>query len=393
MPALSRRALLASAPALLLRTSEPVHTPAQLAAAAKLAKPGETILLADGTWADTDLAFEAHGAEGKPVTVRAATTGKVILTGQSRLRFAGEWIAVEGLLYRDCQTTKDLIDFRLTAGNHARHSRLSHCAVVDCSPLNGEVVTRWISIYGSGNEVSRCYVEGKRNSGPSMVVWLNGEPNRHVIRRNRFGPRPPLGRNGGETIRVGDSSTSMQDSRTLVTANWFDRCDGETEVISNKSCGNEYRGNLFESCQGTLTLRHGNRCQVEGNIFLGHGVKNTGGIRVIGEDHVVDGNYLEGLRGTGFRAAVAVINGLPNSPLNGYYQVKHARVRNNTMVDCTEGVRVGINGGNSKLVLAPLDILVEGNRELSAANRGSARAPAFDRTSTGPAWHSGGWQR
>jgi poly(beta-D-mannuronate) lyase len=83
-----------------------------------------------------------------------------------------------------------------------------------------------------------------------------------------------------------------------VERNLFEECNGETEIISSKSCGNTYRYNTFRKCQGTLTLRHGNRCLVEGNFFFGEGVSSTGGIRVIGEDHRMQNNYLTGLKGT-----------------------------------------------------------------------------------------------
>ena len=68
----------------------------------------------------------------------------------------------------------------------------------------------------------------------------------------------------------------------------------------------------------TLTLRHGNRCTVEGNIFLGHHKPETGGIRVIGEDHKVLHNYLEGLEGDRAGSAISMTNGIPNVcfPLN-----------------------------------------------------------------------------
>ncbi len=46
--------------------------------------------------------------------------------------------------------------------------------------------------------------------------------------------------------------------------NWFEGCDGETEIISNKSGGNTYRGNVFFRSAGALTLRHGNGNRVIG---------------------------------------------------------------------------------------------------------------------------------
>ena len=73
------------------------------------------------------------------------------------------------------------------------------------------------------------------------------------------------GENGGETMRLGYSYQSMFVSRTTVEDNLFTQCDGEIEIISSKSCENVYRHNTFRDCEGTLTLRHGNRCVVDGN--------------------------------------------------------------------------------------------------------------------------------
>ena len=99
-------------------------------------------------------------------------------------------------------------------------------------------------------------------------MTAEGSPNRHRIDHNHFGHRPPLRRNGGETIRVGNSWSSMSSSGTLVERNLFDRCDGELEIISSKSSDNVYRQNTLRACAGMLTLRHGNRCLVADNYFL-----------------------------------------------------------------------------------------------------------------------------
>lgn len=94
------------------------------------------------------------------------------------------------------------------------------------------------------------------------MVWLSDKPNYHRIDHNYFGERSALGVNGGETIRIGTSTWSMFDSFTVVENNIFDKCDGETEIISNKSCKNIIQKNLFFECDGTLTLRHGNNNEV-----------------------------------------------------------------------------------------------------------------------------------
>ncbi len=362
----TRRGFLAAAPFLkVARAAESgvrVGSPAELTAALKQARPGDVILLAQGEWKDADLLVEVQGEEEAPIRVLAEAPGRTVLTGLSRLRLAGRYTRVEGLLFQGCTYPGDLIQFRSSSTKLARGCKLLDCAIVDCNPEDPELTTRWVSIYGSWNEVARCYVAGKKNIGTTLVVWLNGEPNYHRIGECWFGPRALLGVNGGETIRVGDSATSMQDSVSVVENNYFERCDGEIEAISNKSCGNIYQSNFFDRCEATLTLRHGNRCRVEGNHFHGGGSKSAGGIRIIGEGHVVVNNLIEACNGTGFRSAISVVNGLPDSPLNGYMQVKAALIAHNTIIDCAQPVAVGINGGNASLTLPPEDVRVAANR-------------------------------
>ncbi len=170
-------------------------------------------------------------------------------------------------------------------------------AILDYSVPDKQTDTKWVSLYGSHNRVDHCYIRGKTNSGTTLVVWLSDQPNYHQIDHNHYDPRPALGFNDGETIRVGTSDWSMHNSFAVVEENNFEGCSGEIEIISNKSCENVYRNNTFVDCEGTLTLRHGNRCSVEGNFFLGHHKRETGGIRVNREDHKILDNYLEALQG------------------------------------------------------------------------------------------------
>ncbi len=66
-----------------------VTTPEELQAAIQAAQPGDTIVMADGTWRDVAIVFEANGAPGDTITLRAETPGRVVLTGSSRLRIGG----------------------------------------------------------------------------------------------------------------------------------------------------------------------------------------------------------------------------------------------------------------------------------------------------------------
>jgi len=63
-------------------------------------------------------------------------------------------------------------------------------------------------------------------------------------------------------------------------------------------------------------------------------------VRIIGERHRVTGNY-SGLGGIEGRAALCFVNGLKDTPLNGYYQVRDAKITGNTWVNCRQPVYIG----------------------------------------------------
>ncbi|MEN6346309.1 MAG: polysaccharide lyase 6 family protein [Armatimonadia bacterium] len=377
--------LVASLGSLAMAATVRVSTQAELDAAIHAAGPGDTIVMSAGDWKDTAILLEAEGEPDRPITLRAETPGKTVLCGRSKLRIAGGYLQVEGLMFtRGGLPGEDPIAFRKDPSKLSHHCRLTECAVVDYDAPGSDKDCKWVSVYGTHNRVDHCYFAGKTSGGTLLVIWVGPEPNEHRIDHNHFGPRPPLGRNGGETIRVGTSDVSMSVSRTVVEGNLFERCNGETEIISSKSCENVYRYNTFVECEGALTLRHGNRCLVEGNWFLGKGKKNTGGVRVIGEDHRVVNNYFCGLTGRSGRSAVSLMNGLPNSELSGYFQVKRAVVAFNSIIDCDTPITLGLKTGSDPAKdLPPMDCTIANN-----LIRGT-RAPlvTVQTAPTGTVWH------
>ena len=340
-------------------------TPQELEDAITSSEPGDVVVMANGTWTDVAIEFYAEGAEGDSITLRAETPGQVILTGSSRLKIGGSYLKVDGLWF-DQGALRDghIIEFRRSSSRLSRHSRLTNCAITDYNPPNYLTEYKWVSIYGSHNRVDHCHFAGKSHDGATVVVWLRDPPNDdpvwHRIDQNYFGHRPGLPKNGGESLRIGTSSRSMQDANVTVEHNLFEECDGEIEIISNKTGNNIFRHNTFRRSSGTLTLRHGNEASVYGNYFLGEGKSGTGGVRIIGERHRVYNNYFQGLRGTGYRAALAVVNGVPNSPLNRYFQVKDAVVAFNTFVDVEETFVMGA-GRSSEQSLAPDGLQIANN--------------------------------
>ncbi len=305
--------------------------------AVREAQPGDTIILANRIWRDFEILFTGRGSADKPIILTAETKGEVIISGLSNLRLAGEHLVVSGLVFRDGHTpTNTVISFRRTRDDLAYHSRVTETVIDRFNNPERFETDFWVMMYGKHNRFDHNHLEGKSNIGVTMAVRLDSEESRenhHRIDHNYFGPRPILGSNGGETLRIGTSHYSLTDSLTLVENNFFDRCNGELEVVSNKSGGNVFRGNLFFESRGTLTLRHGNNNVIEENIFLGNRVDHTGGIRVINEGQTVRNNYMHGLTGHRFGGAFVVMNGVPDSPLNRYYQVDGAIIENNSIIE------------------------------------------------------------
>ena len=306
--------------------------------AVKNAEAGDKIVLANGVWRDVELLFNGNGTAEAPITLTVEEKGKVTLEGQSNLRISGENLIVEGLVFKNGYTpTSEVISLRTSKEDLCNNCRVTECVIDNYNPPERFESDYWVGIYGKNNRFDHNYLVGKRNQGVTLAVRLNTEASRennHRIDHNYFGHHPILGSNGGETLRIGTSHYSLTNSNTLVESNYFDRCNGEHEIISNKSCQNTFRNNTFYECQGTLTMRHGNETLVENNYFFGNGRPNTGGIRIINETQTVRNNYHEGLTGYRFRGALVIMNGVPNSPPNRYFQVIDSEASNNTFINC-----------------------------------------------------------
>ncbi|MCU4157102.1 polysaccharide lyase 6 family protein [Carboxylicivirga sp. A043] len=337
-----------------------VKSASELSSVTPVLLPGDTIKLTAGTWTNEELVFKGTGTKNQNIVLTVETKNATVLTGTSQLVICGEYLTVDGLRFEDGHRGNDaVVEFRKNSSELSHNCRLTNTSIINYNPSNKDNDYKWVSVYGTNNRIDHCHFEGKTHSGTTLVVWITDEPNYTQIDHNYFGARPDLGYNGGETIRIGTSSNSMKESRAIVEYNLFEECDGEIEIISNKSCFNTYRYNTFRNNEGCLTLRHGNDCEVYGNYFIGED-KASGGVRIIGERHKVFNNYFEHLNGDDYRSAICIMNGVPDSPLNRYFQVKDAIVAFNTIINCNMPLIVGA-GKDDEKTLAPQDCVFANN--------------------------------
>ncbi|MDO6559336.1 polysaccharide lyase 6 family protein [Paraglaciecola chathamensis] len=338
--------------------------------AAASVSPGDEIVLANGTWNDVELVLKGKGQADNPITLKAQTPGKVIITGQSNLAFSGEYIVISGLVFKDGSTpTGEVISFRTSNDDVANHSRVTNTVIDNFSTDLRQMSDLWVAMYGKHNRFDHNSLVNKRNRGVTLAVRMNSEAsrkNQHVIEYNYFGPRQILGANGGETLRIGTSHFSREYSNTTAQFNYFDRTNGEHEIISNKSSGNSLINNVFFETQGTLTMRHGHFTTVEGNYFLGNRKPNTGGIRIINESQSVSNNYMYGLTGKRLRGALVIMNGVPNSPPNRYDPVIDSAMNNNIVID-SDHIELGA-GADAERSAPPTTSEFKGNIILGKTN-------------------------
>ena len=347
-----------------------VRTIEEFDAAIATLQPGDKVVLANGTWTDVEFELKAEGLPDQPIELTAEEPGKVIITGQSNLAFSGSHIVVSGLVFKDGYTpTSEVISFRTSKEELANNSRVTNTVIDGFSNPERHDSDTWVAIYGKNNQFDHNSLIGKGNRGVTLAVRLNTEAsleNGHVIEYNYFGPRETLGSNGGETLRVGTSHYSREYSNTVVRNNYFDRTSGELEIISSKSCGNVYQGNVFFESQGTLTMRHGHYTLVENNYFLGNRIPNTGGIRIINENQTVRNNYLSGLTGHRFRGALVIMNGVPNGPINRYDPVIDSFMDNNIVID-SDHIQLGA-GSDEERSAPPTGSTMHNNIFMSKTN-------------------------
>ena len=338
-------------------TKRVVNNNSELYNALSNAEPGDNIVLANGIWEDVEIKVTESGTEENPIRLSAETPGEVVLQGQSDLQLGADHIIVSGLYFTNGYSpSRSVINFAIE-DKVANHCVVTNCVIKDYNKQQRNHSDLWILIKGRHNQVDHCYLTGKSNRGPTLRVDLEGNQNinnYHQIVNNHFGPRPPKGGPSAETIQIGNSFTSMSPSYTMVANNLFDECNGEVEVISSKTNFNEFRNNVFYKSEGSLVTRHGNYCTVDGNYFIGDETSsNVGGVRLIGTGHTVTNNYFYNLRGIDFRGPLAVMNGIPKSPLNRYIQVTDVTVAYNSWINCTEPLQFGVGSNVAQADVLP----------------------------------------
>lgn len=326
-------------------------------------KAGDIITLKNGIYKNVKFKLKANGTYEKPVILKAETPSKVIITGRSSLQIFGDFLTVKGLVFKNGEPANNPLIAIGHSHYMSHYCRLTNIVIDDFNRKNLNDKYHWVTIVGSHNRVDHCKFTNMKNRGVTLKVALlkNQKPNYNMIDHNEFSFRKASKKNGYETIRIGNSKVSMQSSKTVVADNYFYHCDGEIEIISNKSCDNLYIHNTFKNCKGMLTLRHGDNCFVKDNYFINTDNSFMGGIRIIGKNHKIINNYFYNVGASSLRAAISLINSKKDVPIHDYLPVENITITHNKFIDTKYTIFSAANYKNGLYDIPPKNIYIYNN--------------------------------
>ena len=378
-------------------TNYTVATKTNLQSKYTAALPGDTVIVANGTydWGQLILTNSNGTQTSNWIVIKAQSLNGVVFTGSTYMQFGGKRMMITGFKFANGNVGfNDVIQFRSSTSNSANSSycRLNNITIENYSSdstgaaagLPTASDNKWVSIYGVHNRVDHCTFIDKTNGGATVVVWYDNSnyPQQststyHLIDSNYFNKRSFVSGNGGESIRVGVGNCSSTYGYNIVEYNLFENMrQADPEVLSNKSGRNIYRYNTIKNCFGGITLRRGRYCSVYGNFIIvtDPAVVDGYGIRIIDKGHKVFNNYIEGVLGsknsfTVYKGPISFYNGFysindttdPNH-VNSYMPSDSSTAAFNTIVNCQGGAGIYLgftdNGNNT---YQPLGLNISNN--------------------------------
>ncbi|TCC91635.1 hypothetical protein EZ428_07690 [Pedobacter frigiditerrae] len=301
---------------------------------------GDEVIIANGNYNNWAIEIASKGTKAKTILVRAQESGKVVFSGdmdQILFKLTGDYIILSGITFKHCILLKNggLIELK---GSQS-------CQITNCQFLENTVKTQFtplviVSGSGANNKIDKCtFTANVDNQDLQVKITKETCPQNTLIEQNIFTNKQKVSwknGNGGECVQIGQDPVllGLQAAKSIVRDNRFINCNGESEVISNKSSGNSYLKNYFENNDGELVMRGGHDCIIDGNIFNG----GTGGIRVNGTGHTITNNKISNIK-TAIRLMYGMAKG--KQEIGFYIAASNCIINNNQISNATTGILVG----------------------------------------------------
>ena len=312
-----------------------VGTLGQFNERAKALRPGDELVVKDGTYAGWATAVvNASGTASKPIVVRPQTPGGVVFRQRTHIRLQGRHVVFKGFRFEQAGLAHLVY---LTDGERLR---VTQCQFFHCGhPQNtySHIVRLGPNCHRS--RVDHCFFTGSKSMSIGLRIFDQaraGLDNR--LDHNVFRDIYRYAGNGQENIQLG-GQRGVVAPRCTVEYCLFDHAWGDSEIISNKSWENVIRYNVAAHCLfSAFTLRQGNDVRFEGNVM----VNNAAGVRVFGARHVIANNLFLDMRGAGVVLQTGSKDGAMRTPATA------TLIAHNTFLNCPDAsiVGEGVNATN-----------------------------------------------
>jgi len=312
--------------------------------AALVVRAGDEIVIANGNYSGWELTVNTNGTEDRPVIIRAETAGNVVFTGdvnKAIFEVTGSYTEISGLTFMGCKVFKSAGSIGvLVILKDAKYCRVTGCIFTKNSVKSQFMPIVVVAGKGEHNRVDHCSFTGNIDNQELQVkITAEAIPLYTLIDHNEFKDKDKVTWevfNGGECVQIGQEPVLLGTlaPQTIVQDNRFIRCNGEPEVISNKSSRNSYSNNYFEDCQGELVMRGGHDCLIDSNMFKG----GKGGIRINGTHHSITHNSFYGVP-----TAIRLMYGMAKGKIEtGFYvAASDCVIKNNHITNARTGILIG----------------------------------------------------
>ena len=345
-----------------------VSSKSELANALSAARPGQVIVLKNGTYNDLgEIKLTRSGTADSKIVLKPETPGGVRFTGKLTFYLQGSYIELKDFYF-------DRIHFDKNSGYNstnlikfsgAKYCELSGNYFYNCGNATdmGETGTGIYGMYtpivelkgGSRfNKISNNVFRDNFSISVALVADNNYDNSYNTIEQNCFKDIRSVNRywgnvssgNGMECIQIGqNTNTGGQSTYTTIKNNLFENVTGDgAEVVSIKTSDNIIEHNTFRNCNAGLVLRIGSNNTADGNFMFG-----TQGIRVYEDGHIIRNNYIAD-------STMGIF--LDGSDGNNHFASTDVKVYNNTVINPAQ---FGIRIGSSKNTEFPSYITVRNN--------------------------------
>jgi len=264
---------------------------------------GDTITWKNGFYKNLEMLVYCSG-----IRVIAEGPGKVVFTGSSKCEIAGDHIIFSGFQFIEGKIKDDVLTL---SGDYNLVTEVNISDYTSNYYVNIKVGSRYNLVTYSNFEKKPHVASGEKGNS---VFQIEASPSSIGYNRvsfcsfiNHTAHEGAGWDYGMEALRIGYSYQCQNISRSIVEYCYFNKCNGDAEIISNKARENVFRYNTFaDNGQSHFTQRHGDAAYIYGNFFL-----NGMGIRIKeGQGHAVFNNYFN----TGTYPAISLQNHRADPP-------------------------------------------------------------------------------